>query len=277
LKYVLYNEKIILSEELEIHHNTDLVVYEVIRVIDYIPLFFEDHIERLHNSCKVLGKTIELSDHLFFNLLTNLCKKNSKPIGNIMIEVNFQGNQNQISARFIPHSYPPESDYKKGVVVGFLEAERDNPEAKVVHSNLRVLANDMLTKAGLYEVLLVDRNGFITEGSRSNCFFVKGRTLFSAPLERVLKGITLLKVLQLSYKLGIEVVFKNIGKDEINQYDAVFLTGTSPKILPVSKIDGHDFQTNSQTVYGLIEEYDKLIRADIAQKKEMPHASPHLL
>ena len=42
----------------------------------------------------------------------------------------------------------------------------------------------------LYEVLLVDRNGRITEGSRSNVFFVKGNKFYTGPSAMVLVGIT---------------------------------------------------------------------------------------
>jgi len=164
---------------------------------------------------------------------------------------------------FIPHSYPTPEQYRDGVSVGFLQAERNNPEAKVEQS-VREKANQLLHNGELYEVLLVDHEGYITEGSKSNMVFVKGGALYTCPLEKVLTGITLKKVIELAAVENIPVIYEAVPLSAIASYDALFITGTSPKILPVAKAGEVTFDVNNPLVNKLKALYDQLIDNEIA-------------
>ena len=107
---------------------------------------------------------------------------------------------------FIPHKYPDKKWYETGVPCGILMAERDNPKAKVFQTSVRRKADEMIENQGLFEVLLVDRGGRITEGSRSNVFFVKNDRLFTPKGGDVLSGITRRKIISLAQEMNIELV-----------------------------------------------------------------------
>jgi branched-chain amino acid aminotransferase len=279
--YFWNNNQLLTAEKWDEASNCQgTVVYEVLRIIDGVPLFFEDHYQRLLNSCKLIGVGYEPEKKELFRQFTELAKANNFKTGNVILKLYFEtGELNNSGTQelrnsllyFIPHSYPSEIQYKEGVTVDFLFAERNNPEAKV-EQGVREKANEMLKNSKLYEVLLVDRNGFITEGSKSNMVFVKNNTLYTCPLERVLTGITLKKVIDIANTLKIPVVFEAIKANEIDRCDALFITGTSPKILPVAKAGTTLFDVANQVVCQLHEMYDSLIENDISSAKQRNNA-----
>jgi branched-chain amino acid aminotransferase len=167
---------------------------------------------------------------------------------------------------FIPHFYPENSWYEDGVEVGFLEAERLNPEAKVEQISVRKMADVKIAATGFFELLLVDRNNCLTEGSRSNLFLIKNNMLFTAPLQAVLTGVTLNKVLSIAANLNVSVSFESIKYNELTDFDALLLTGTSPKVLPVSKAGHFRFDVQHPLLLRIIEAYDQLVDDDIANR-----------
>jgi branched-chain amino acid aminotransferase len=124
---------------------------------------------------------------------------------------------------------------------------------------VRQRADKMLAENGFYEVLLADNFDRITEGSRSNVFFVTGKELVTSPGSKVLLGITRQKTIQLAHDLNIPVIESEVNISELKQFDAAFITGTSPKILPIKKTEGFTFNHQNKVVRQLMKSYDDLI------------------
>lgn len=244
-----------------------IVVYEVLRVIDSIPLFLENHYERLLSSLKIQGWQFEMDCHEFKVEIGRLVVLNHRITGNIKFELTQKEGRNTWRLFFIPHSYPTMREYKAGVRVDLLLAERTNPNAKVIQSTIRERANQLISEKRLYEVLLVDHQNRITEGSRSNVFFVRNGVFYTAPSSMVLVGITRVKVFECLKKLNFSLIEEAILADQTDQFDAVFLTGTSPKILPVAKIGNQTFSVSNPFVLALIEEYNAMIDNYIKSEK----------
>jgi branched-chain amino acid aminotransferase len=276
--YLLLNNEFVSADQWDETSVNGVVVYEVLRMIEGIPLFFDDHFQRLVNSCRMIGQLYEPDKKELFRQIIELVKINDLTTGNITIKLIFNNNTQETLRNsdtqelryysllyFIPHSYPSDDDYCNGVKVGFLEIERKNPEAKVEQGvKEKVIQSEQ--DSDIYEVMLVDKDGFITEGSRSNMVFVKGDELFTCPLNRVLKGITLAKVLEIASAENIPVVFEAVHRSEISFYDALFITGTSPKILPVTKAGNVAFNIHNQLMRKLMESYNQLMEKEIRNK-----------
>jgi branched-chain amino acid aminotransferase len=239
--------------------NTDQSVYEVIRVIGGVALFLEDHFDRLKQSMEIQGISFGMEYTDFRQKIAEIITLNLKTEGNIKFSYLRIGNESEWFFTFIPHSYPNPEDYLNGVPTDLLFAERENPNAKVVQNAVRELANQNLTTEKIYEVLLVDRNGLITEGSRSNVFFVKDNVFYTAPASQVLVGVTRQKVIECLNELSFQFVETDIHADEISRYDAAFLTGTSPKVLPIRSIGDQMFRTGHAAVKQLMKCYNDLI------------------
>jgi len=118
----------------------------------------------------------------------------------------------------------------------------------------------------LYEVLLINQEACITEGSKSNFFLVKDNSLYTAPDEAVLKGITRKYVLKIARSAGIEIHFVNLPEASIAEYNAAFICGTSPMILPVRMINDIPFDNQNNTIRELKELYRKEIEGYIRER-----------
>ena len=239
--------------------NSDLPVYEVIRIIDGTPLFLEEHFGRLNHSMQIKNWEPDMEFEEFKDRIRQLIKLNQKRVGNIRFQYFMSGDENSWVFSFIPHSYPTAEDYRNGVPIDLLFDERENPNAKVVQNEIRERSNEMISSRKLYEVLLVNRKGLITEGSRSNVFFVKDEVFYTAPSSMVLVGITRQKVMECLKILNCIVVEEAVSVCQLSQFDAAFLTGTSPKVLPIRSIGNQEFKVQLLSVEKLKERYNNLI------------------
>ena len=254
-KYFVFNGEI-KSLKLYVPGQNDGGIYEVLRVVNGIPLFLEDHLDRFFHSAELAGKSITYSEVKIKQFIGDLIDKNKVAVGNILIS-----SKTNLEAFFTPHSYPTFEMYREGVNCGILKAERDNPHAKVFQTTVRHRADQLLAEKGFYEVLLIDHLGKVTEGSRSNVFFVSVDKLVTAPSNKVLLGITRQKTLQMARDLNIPVSEREINLSELSSFSAGFITGTSPKILPILKIDAFKFDPKNEIVRQLIQRYDELIES----------------
>jgi branched-chain amino acid aminotransferase len=240
-------------------------VYEVLRVVDGIPLFLEDHLQRFYHSAEIAGKSIRFSSGQILKMLNDLIEMNGVNEGNLLISCKLN-----LKAFFIPHVYPSSDDYKFGVKCGLLHAERHNPNAKVFQTRVRTEANIKIAEHGYFEVILVDHNNNITEGSRSNLFLVREGRFFTPQSGKVLLGITRQKTIACAKRLHFVVEEQDIHLSDLRSFEAAFITGTSPKILPVRKIGGMEFDINLNKVRQLMNRYDEMIQEYVADKKKRP-------
>lgn len=209
-------------------------VYEVLRLMRGVPLFCEDHLERLAQSARLAGLTTPMPDAGEWKQhIRALAEANDVYEGNVKILLS----ETDQALCFIPHRYPTPHDYERGVALALLEAERPNPHAKVVNAPLRERADARMREKQVYEVLLLDHEGCITEGSRSNCFFIRSGTVLTPPAQQVLPGITRSAVLHICRELALPLQERPIARSDLAAMEAAFITGTSPGVLPVCQIE----------------------------------------
>jgi branched-chain amino acid aminotransferase len=113
------------------------------------------------------------------------------------------------------------------------------PRGKIVGQYVNsTLAKQEATLAGYDEALLLDSNGYVSEGSGENIFLVKNGRLSTPPLSSsILAGITRDTVMTLAREDGLSVVEEQITRDAVYLADEVFLTGTAAEITPVREVD----------------------------------------
>lgn len=180
-------------------------IYEVIRVIDGIPLFFEEHIERMRRSSEIVDYSIYRSDEEFFFDMKKLIEINNVKNLNIkLLCVDIEGKGQIFLAYFIESYYPSEEVYKEGIHTILYDFERVNPNAKVLNISFKEDVKNKLKEEKAFEALLVNKEGYITEGSRSNMFFVRGDKVYTAPSGEVLLGVTRKHIVEVCEKLNIK-------------------------------------------------------------------------
>lgn len=96
------------------------------------------------------------------------------------------------------------------------------------------------------EVIMLNVDGFVTEGSGDNIFIVKGGKLYTPKSEDgILEGVTRQFVMKdLCSALGLTCTEKQMRLEDVLSADEVFLTGTAAELIAVTQIDQHDGQGN---------------------------------
>jgi branched-chain amino acid aminotransferase len=235
-------------------------VYEVIRMVKGSPVFFYDHLDRLSTSVRLQRKEMLADYNALRRAIITLTRSERKKESNLKIVFNYNNGIGNYIVYFIEPIYPSAEQYKNGVKGILFHAERKNPESKVINHKLRSDIYHRLILEGAYEAILVNEKNMITEGSRSNIFFLKEDTLFTAPDNLILNGITRKHILEICIHEKIRVEFTCISVDEMGSYESVFMTGTSPMVLPFCCIDDKFFDSELPLMAKLRELY--LIRAE---------------
>ncbi len=263
----IFNGKLeLFPNEMHGHVLETPVVYEVIRIKEGIPVFMKAHFDRLKKSLILMFEDKEVPswmDELEVHFM-KLIKSEEIINQNIKIIV---WNLNALKCNWcifpITSYYPEQKIYLEGVQTDILKSERNNPSAKLYHDALIETVNVMRKETGVFEVLLIDRNNCLTEGSRSNLFFVKEGKVFTAPESDILHGITRKKLKSVLIQAGIECIEKPLIVDEIDQFEGAFITGTSIHVLPVKSIGTHMFDSaTNKTIKRIIDVFEASIEED---------------
>ncbi len=243
-------------------------IYEVLRVEKGIPLFLKEHIDRIFSSAALENIQMNLSGKSIRQSVKALIDENRMSIGNIKFLFHRDtSGSNRFMAWVMPFFYPSAQQYAEGIVVGSMRAERENPNAKKVLHSLREQSDALMKKEHYWEVVYVNTQGFLTEGSRSNIFFILSNKIFTPELSLVLPGITRAKILTLAAANGIQVEETKITPGEMKNFSACFLTGTSPKVLPVARLNQWNFDVQHPLIRRLMLDYDKIVAKDLSRFK----------
>jgi branched-chain amino acid aminotransferase len=100
-----------------------------------------------------------------------------------------------------------------------------------------ILAHQEAAQDGYEEALLLDVDGFVSEGSGENVFIVRRGKLITPDLTSALEGITRDSIITLAEELGLSVVEKRITRDEVYSADEAFFTGTAAEVTPIRELD----------------------------------------
>lgn len=144
------------------------------------------------------------------------------------------------------HLFPPET-YEQGMrVIVALRPKTPipclDPRVKSLNYLNNILAKCEAIDFGCHEVIMLNLEGYVTEGSGDNIFIVKGGKLYTPPPESgMLEGITREFVIKtLAKECKLRVLEKNMRLEDVLDADEVFLTGSAAEIIAVTQMDQHD-------------------------------------
>lgn len=234
--------------------------YEVIRVIKGKYLFLDDHLNRLRFSCSKRFSDCPGTDTIKSQLI-RLAEISGINDGNVKLLVYHLEGESNIVCYFVPHHYPEAEDYILGVKVLTFEFVRPDPNVKRWNERFRLRVNQFIKEENIYEALLINEEGKLTEGSRSNLFFIDDKNrVITTPNDQVLQGITQKYVFQICHELGLTVIEQAISLKNVSNMTGCFITGTSPKVLPVSRIDDVHFNSKNPVIQEIVNSFNQLIQ-----------------
>ena len=211
-----------------------------------------EHTERLYSAAEKLNINIPYSIDEVLDAQCEVLNKNNLDEGYIR-PIIYLGNEGlglrakdlsvnvAIAAWEWPSYMSPEAKQKGISIVKSSYAQYENP----LHSGNKIIGTYFQNTMALHEAidkgadeaLMMDVDGFISEGSGENIFIVKDGVINTPTTKHCLNGITRQSVIQIARDLNYEVVEKNIQYDELVFADEAFFTGTAVEITPIREID----------------------------------------
>lgn len=238
--------------------------YEVLRLIKGRLLFLPEHLDRLRSSMS--GSGIDHpGDQNLRQDLGLLIRSNRIESGNIRLCISGDRLDSRVRCYFIEHHYPDPGMYAHGVEVATFQHSRIQPGIKKWDQSFRRDVWSYIRQKGVYEALLYNELGVISEGSRSNIFFIDAQDqLLTTPGRDVLPGITRRYVVELARKKGFRIREKNLRLDELELMRAAFISGTSPGVLPIRMIDDVAFDPGHPLLKVLMESFELLMQEHLS-------------
>ncbi|HSX53450.1 MAG TPA: aminotransferase class IV [Patescibacteria group bacterium] len=237
-------------------------VYEALRVVRGKPYFISQHCNRLLASAKIISLEHSFSPVFIQESIIGLITKNKVETCNI--KVILVGGLTPADAKLyilcLVPLFPDRKLYMQGAHFITCEHVRDYPHAKTLNMLPSYLAYRQAKQQRAYDALLINPAGYITEGTRTNFLCLKGQTITSPPEEQILPGIMRAAVLDYAQKNGFKVAHKPIHLDDLDQYEAAFVTSTSSKILPAKSIDGYVFGSSSTSLSTLMKQFSNYLK-----------------
>jgi branched-chain amino acid aminotransferase len=239
-----------------LHYGTG--VFEGIRCYDTPqgPAVFRlrDHLERLHNSAKLLYMELPYS----VDELRDVCKEvicaNGLPscylrpiafYGYGELGVQARGNPVEVVIMSWPWgTYLGDDGLLNGIRVKVSSWQRIGPNViPHVAKATGIYLNSMLAvteaiNAGYEEAIMLTHDGYVADGSGENVFVVKDGVIYTPDLSAgILSGITRNTIIQIAQDQGYTVVEKNLIRSDLLIADEVFMCGTAAEVTPVREID----------------------------------------
>ncbi|KGX87073.1 branched-chain-amino-acid transaminase [Pontibacillus litoralis] len=137
----------------------------------------------------------------------------------------------------------PQELYERGLKLGSVSTRRNRPDVLSPQVKSLNYLNNILVKleanqAGVDEALMLNDQGYVTEGSADNIFIVKNGVIYTPPVYLgALEGITRNAIIDLAKDHGFEVKEQPFTRHDVYVADEVFLTGTAAEVIAAVEVD----------------------------------------
>ncbi|GMT46783.1 MAG: branched chain amino acid aminotransferase [bacterium] len=214
----------------------------------------KEHVDRLFKSAKIFLLDIPYTEEQIEEAIIKTVEVNGvkecyiRPlvyIGYGAMGLYPKGNPVRVSIAVWPWgTYLGDEGLEKGIKVKTSSFIRNHVNSNMSHGKVcGYYVNSQLAKkealsCGYDEALLLDTEGFVSEGSGENIFIVRGGRLKTTPLTSILEGITRNSMITIAGDEGIGIVEERFTRDEVYVSDEAFFTGTAAEVTPIRELDG---------------------------------------
>jgi len=213
----------------------------------------KEHVKRLFNGLKIFQMKIPFTEEQIAQAITQVVRDNKlascyiRPIifiGSQKLGISPTGNSVHTAiAAWEWGAYLGEDGLNKGIRVKTSSFTRHFVNSSLVRAKASgyyinsILAHQEVAANGYDEALLLDTEGYVSEGSGENMFMVRNGIVFTPDLASCLDGITRDSIIRIAKDLGFEVREKRITRDEVYSADEAFFTGTAAEVTPIRELD----------------------------------------
>ena len=235
-----------------------LAVFEGVRAyktVDGTAIFrLKEHTDRLFNSAHIYRMPMPWDRATLMEAQKEVVRANKlescylRPIafyGSEKMGVSPKGAKTHVAIAAWPWgAYLGEEGMEKGIRVKTSSHARHHVNVSMCRAKYSgtyansILANMEAVEHGYDEALLLDVDGFVTEGAGENLFVVKDGQIYEPEIASALIGITRASVHALARELGYSVIAKRLTRDDLYIADEAFFTGTAAEVTPIRELDG---------------------------------------
>lgn len=240
-------------------------MWEGLRLYDGTWTFFDEHMDRLFDSCKAVSLDIGMTREQVFQALQKTAEANNITTdahARLMITrgVKVKPFQHPSLSQsgptvviIVEHSKPAFDVQSRGIRLASVPQVRGLPHSQDAkfnsHSKLNcVIACLQAEAAGADEALMLDPHGFVNTTNACNFFIVRYGEVWTSTGDYCMNGVTRQKVIDLCQANGIPIFEKNFSLYEAYSADEAFLTGTFGAQTPVASIDGKEIGTGGENL-----------------------------
>jgi len=215
----------------------------------------EEHTDRWFNSAKILGMTIPFDSETLNQAQREVITKNNLKSAYLR-PMCFYGSEGMglradnlkvhvMIAAWEWGAYLGKDSMKNGIRIctsSFIRQHGNSALAKAKTNGNYIISMMALQEAldkGFDEALMLDTDGFVSEGSGENIFIVRDGVLYTPELTSALPGITRDTIMTLADELGYQVIEKQITCEDVSSADEAFFTGTAAEVTPIRTLDEH--------------------------------------
>ncbi|NEZ62447.1 branched-chain-amino-acid transaminase [Leptolyngbyaceae cyanobacterium CCMR0082] len=275
--YLWLNGKTVVWKNATIHPLTHGLhyassVFEGVRIYNGKAFLLSEHIERLHQSAKILGFKIPYSTDDIISATHDLLAKENIDVGYIR-HFAWRGSEQlriytpapstrlAIAAWAFPTTLFNIETKKTLKLTSRITWRKPDPTTAPTVSKAACLypicfmSKHEAIQQGFDDALMLDYRGLIAESTASNVFLIMDGAVHTPIPDCFLDGITRQTIIKLAKQLGIEVVERHIKPEELAQTQEVFLTGTTCEIESISQIDEQQFEAFGPITMRLIAAY----------------------
>ncbi|ADO58080.1 branched-chain-amino-acid transaminase [Paenibacillus polymyxa] len=255
-------------------------IFEGIRIYNGNIFKCKEHLERLYDSAKSIQLNIPLSPDEMLEAMAETIRLNEMRNGYIRLVVSRgAGNLGLDPLRCAKASviiiveqlaiYPEEA-YLTGLKTISVSQRRNipdalNPKIKSLNYLNNILVKIQSNYAGVGEAIMLNSQGYVTEGSADNIFIVKNGVLYTPPCYLgALEGITRNAIIDLCAKLGYSLKEQPFTLHDVYVADEVFFTGTAAEVIAAYEVDGRTIGSGvaGPVTLELLAEFRKIVDQD---------------
>ncbi|GAK43258.1 branched-chain-amino-acid transaminase [Paenibacillus urinalis] len=255
-------------------------IFEGIRIYNGNIFKCKEHLDRLYDSAKSIMLDIPLSYDEMREAMAETIRRNEMRNGYIRLVVS-RGYGNlgidplrceKASVVIIVEelSIYPEEAYLKGLRTISVSQRRNipdalNPKIKSLNYLNNVLVKIQSNHAGVGEAIMLNSQGYVTEGSSDNIFIVKNGVLITPPCYLgALEGITRNAIIELADKIGLSFKEQPFTLHDVYVADEVFFTGTAAEVIAAYEVDGRTIGAGvaGPITLKLLEEFRQIVDKD---------------
>jgi branched-chain amino acid aminotransferase len=239
-----------------------ITLFELARVYGGKPFCLPEHLQRLAGGAAMLDIPLPKDLMELTDIASQVIARNNYPHSAIKFYLTAgectqpSGTNYSACQGFTPHLMIFEDEvipkhpeapyglelYQSGQRLKIVPYDRELPLLKSTNYLTGFYAARQVAGAAYDDILFANRNGYITEATRSNFFCVIDDTLVTPQLG-MLMGITRHVVLELAAQLGIKTIECDLFPADLQQATEAFTTGSIAELLPVRSIDDHQLPT----------------------------------